>query len=229
MTIEFRSDMTVQVMDTMGDDYSPIQAARVSTEGAESRTTADNNGLRRYLLREQHMVPFESQVVRFYIEAPIFVTRQILKHRVASISEESGRYKELEPVFYVPSTDRLVKQVGKTGDYSFERDDKALTTSRIELKYSATEAWKSYQVMLDAGVAKEVARMVLPLNTYSSMYLTINSRSLFNFFDLRTFQGKSKPQFEIALVADAMYDLWKEQFPLTASAWDATGERLCAC
>ena len=222
MTIEFRSDMTVQVMDTMGDDYSPIQAARVSTEGAESRTTEDNNGLRRYLLREQHMVPFETQVMRFYIEAPIFVTRQILKHRIASVSEESGRYKELEPVFYVPSTDRPVKQVGKTGDYNFEHEELLSLTSRNQLRYIAVEAWTSYENMLDAGVAKEVARMVLPLNTYSSMYLTINTRSLFNFFDLRTFQGKSKPQFEIALVADAMYGLWKEQYPLTAVAWGDT-------
>lgn len=221
MTIEFRSDMTVQVMDAMGDDYSPIQAARVSTEGAESRTTEDNNGLRRYLLREKHMVPFETQVMRFYIEAPIFVTRQILKHRIASASEESGRYKELEPVFYVPSTDRPVKQVGKTGDYVFEVDPELHGLSYIDVKAASEVSWGFYTDMLDAGVAKEVARMVLPLNTYSSMYLTINSRSLFNFFDLRTFQGQSKPQFEIALVADAMYDLWKEQFPLTAAAWGA--------
>lgn len=221
MTIEFRSDMTVQVMDVMGDDYSPIQAARVSTEGAESRTTEDNNGLRRYLLREKHMVPFETQVMRFYIEAPIFVTRQILKHRIASISEESGRYKELEPVFYQPSTDRPVKQVGKTGDYRFEHDELLSGKSCNQLRYISVEAWTAYEYMLDAGVAKEVARMALPLNIYSSMYLTINTRSLFNFFDLRTFKGQSKPQFEIALVADAMYDLWKEQFPLTAVAWEA--------
>lgn len=220
MTIEFRSDMTVQVMGVMGDDYSPIQAARVSTEGADSRTTEDNNGLRRYLLREKHMVPFETQVMRFYIEAPIFVTRQILKHRIASVSEESGRYKELEPVFYVPRADRPVKQVGKTGDYIFVHEELLVVKSRIQLKYVAGEAWTAYENMLEAGIAKEVARMVLPLNIYSSMYLTINTRSLFNFFDLRTFRGQSKPQHEIALVADQMYDLWKEQFPLTAEAWD---------
>lgn len=222
MTIKFRSDMTVQVMDTMGDDYSPIQAARVSTEGAESRTTEDNNGLRRYLLREKHMVPFETQVMRFYIEAPIFVTRQILKHRIASISEESGRYKELEPVFYVPRADRPVKQVGKTGDYNFVKNEDLNRFATHEIKTVSEVAWLRYESMLSQDVAKEVARMVLPLNIYSSMYFTINSRSLFNFFDLRTFQGKSKPQHEIAMVANQMYNLWYGEYPLTAAAWEGT-------
>lgn len=215
----FKSEMVVQLMDHMGDDYSPIQAARVSTEGADSRNTLDNNGLRRYLLREKHMVPFETQAMRFYIEAPIFVTRQLLKHRISSISEESGRYKELEPVFYVPSPNRPVVQVGKTGDYNFEHDRSLSSVAINTIKLASRVAWEHYTDLLADGVAKEVARMVLPTNIYSSMYMTMNTHSLMNLFELRTPHWGSKPQYEIAQVAERMYEEWANKYPQTELAY----------
>src|SRR5690606_8545085 len=163
---QFRSDFTVEVMDHMGDDLSPLRAARVSTKGADSRTTEENDGLRRYLMREGHHVPFEHQVTTFYLEVPVFVSRQLVKHRISSISEESGRYRELDGVFYVPDGSRPVKQIGKTGAYEFVYDDMALTVARSGLKGAAAGAWDLYATMLGAGVAKEVARMVLPVNIY---------------------------------------------------------------
>lgn len=216
---QFRSDFTVEVVDHMGDDLTPLRAARVSTKGADSRTTEENDGLRRYLLREGHHVPFEHQVVSFYLEVPIFVSRQLLKHRISSISETSGRYRELDGVFYVPDEMRPVKQIGKTGAYEFVYDDMALTVARSGTKGASAGAWDLYSTMLGAGVAKEVARMVLPVNTYSSMYFTANTRSLFNLFTLRSSWGEGHPQYEIREAADLMFSHWQELYPKTAEAW----------
>jgi thymidylate synthase (FAD) len=216
---QFRSDFTVEVIDHMGDDLSPLRAARVSTKGADSRTTEENDGLRRYLLREGHHVPFEHQVTTFYIEAPIFVTRQLLKHRISSISEESGRYRELDGVFYVPSRLRPVRQVGKTGAYEFVTDSHLTIEVRATVHTASEIAWGHYLDMLADGAAKEVARMVLPVNTYSSMYFTANTRSLFNLFTLRSSWGEGHPQYEIREVADLMFSHWQELYPKTAEAW----------
>lgn len=216
---KYRSDFTVEVTDHMGDDLTPLRAARVSTKGADSRTTEENDGLRRYLLREGHHVPFEHQVMSFYIEAPIFVTRQLLKHRISSISEESGRYRELDGVFYVPSPLRPVRQVGKTGAYEFVVDSHLTIEARSTVQTASEIAWGHYLDMLGDGVAKEVARMVLPVNTYSSMYFTANTRSLFNLFALRSSRGEGHPQYEIREVADLMFSHWKDYYPRTAAAW----------
>lgn len=218
--VQFRSDFTVETIGTLGDDQTPLKAARVSTKGAGSRTTEENSGLRNYLIREGHHVPFEHTAITFYIEAPIFATRQILKHRVSSISETSGRYRELEPVFYIPPHNRPVKQIGKTGDYEFEMDYVLASIADREIKASAELAWDCYRAMLDGGIAKEVARLALPMTTYSSMYVTMNSRALFNFFKLRRSKDGSHPQWEIEQIADLMYEQWKDAFPKTVSAWE---------
>lgn len=222
----FRSDIVVKYVDHMGDDHTPLQAARVSTLGSKSLGHSDDdrdNGLRNFLLREQHLVPFEHQYLTVYIEAPIFVTRQILKHRISSISEESGRYREMSGDFYLPHPDRKWGQVGKTGDYNMvdlpPGSDKEVLKSAIS--QSCAYSWSTYQLLLAQGVAKEVARIVLPVNLYSSMYLTMNSRSLFNLFDLRTSMGISKPQFEIEMVAKEILSNWQQRFPLTYKAWEA--------
>jgi len=216
---QFRSDFTVEVMDHMGDDLSPLRAARVSTKGADSRTTEENDGLRRYLMREGHHVPFEHQVTTFYLEVPVFVSRQLVKHRISSISEESGRYRELDGVFYVPDGSRPVKQIGKTGAYQFEPDGGLYHVAAWNALESSKAAWNAYEHMLQSGVAKEVARMVLPVNIYSSMYFTANTRSLFNLFTLRSSWGEGHPQYEIREVADLMFSCWQELYPKTAEAW----------
>lgn len=216
------SQMTVEIVDSMGDDMSPVRAARVSTGTNVGNNPQRDLGLLRYLIRENHTVPFETQIVTFYIEAPIFVTRQMLKHRISSISEESGRYRELEGKFYVPGPQRKVVQVGKTGDYEFVESDSELNyDAAVQIANASEDSWERYKHLLRIGVAKEVARMVLPVNLYSHLYMTMNSRSIMNFLFLRLSDFGSHPQYEIEQVANTMYESWRALYPETARAWTA--------
>lgn len=227
ITIKHRSDMTVELVQSMASDSSVAWAARVSTGGGASVDVQKDAGLINYLMRDRHGSPFEHNAFTFYIEAPIFVFREFMRHRMASYNEESGRYKELEPVFYVPSLSRNLVQVGKPGAYTFERG----TLSQFATVYRATyevtkESYKQYKKMLSDGVAREVARGVLPVNIYSSMFVTMNARSLMNFLSLRSEEQGTYPSFpqkEIAMVADQMEAVFKEKMPLTYAAFIANG------
>lgn len=214
--IVFRSGMGVTLVDSMGDDTSVVRAARVSTVGANEGQGGDR--LIAFLMREKHMSPFEHATFTFLVEAPIFTVNQMVRHRIASFNIESGRYKELEPVFYVPDIERPVVQVGKTGAYEFEQDDDAGTFVRTSLRVMSNGAWQVYEQLLAEGVAKEVARMVLPLNIYSSLYVTMNARGLMNFLSLR---NEHHAQFEIRQVAKQMEDIFAEHMPLTHAAFRA--------
>lgn len=214
---KFRSDMRVDLIDFMGGDGRVVQAARTSTLGAAASEEKESEGLINFLLRERHEVPVEHSVFTFRIEAPIFVTRQILKHRITSISETSGRYRELLGEFYGPPLWRPLGQTGKTGNYNMVHlDCDAIENAQLFVERASLEAWKSYQALLKIGVAKEVARMVLPVNLYSSMYLTINARSLMNFLSLR---NEHHAQYEIREVARKMEEFFEEKMPLTYAAW----------
>jgi len=235
--IEFRSDVTVELVRSSAHDSDVLFAARVSTQGeqtleaAEAGAEADpkrDRGLINYLMRDRHGSPFEHNSMTFYVQAPIFVFREFMRHRIASYNEESGRYRELRPVFYVPGTDRNLVQVGKPGAYDFlpgTPSQTALVSS--EVKAASTAAFASYERMLEAGVAREVARIVLPLNIYSSMYVTMNARSLMNFLSLRTKRADthfpSFPQREIEMCAEKMESIWAGLMPLTSAAFDANG------
>lgn len=203
---EFSSDVKVDLIDHMGSEASIVMAARVSTLGSEA-APEESAGLLRYLYNNGHASPFEHCVMTFRVEAPIFVTREMLRHRLSSFNEESGRYRELEGKFYVPGANRPVVQVGKVGNYDFEAGTpEQRLEARIVIDDSSRVAWHNYQDMLQAGIAREVARMVLPVNTYSTIYYTANLRSILNFLSLRVDWGedatyRSKPQHEIELVA----------------------------
>jgi thymidylate synthase (FAD) len=164
----------------------------------------------------------------FYVQAPIFVFREFMRHRIASYNEESGRYRELQPVFYVPGPDRKLIQVGKPGAYDFE-DGTAEQAALVAQETMAITraAYESYQRMLVAGVAREVARIVLPVNIYSSMYVTMNSRSLMNFLSLRTKREgthfPSYPQREIEMCAEKMEDAWAKLMPLSYESFNENG------
>src|SRR5690606_14643785 len=139
-----------------------------------------------------------------------------------------GRYRELRPVFYVPAADRKLIQVGKTGAYTFEDgtpEQHAVVTQ--ETQRVCREAYAAYQRMLEAGVAREVARIVLPVTIYSSMYVTMNARSLMNFLSLRTKREDSAfpsfPQREIEMVAEQMERFWAELMPLTHASFEKNG------
>lgn len=231
--IEFRSTMTVELVKSSASDADVVFAARVSTRGEASLAdvpadAAGAGGLINYLMRDRHGSPFEHNALTFYISAPIFVFREFMRHRIASYNEESGRYRQLRPVFYIPGPDRDLVQQGKPGAYEFTPgtpEQHALADG--EVRAACQQAYAAYQRMLDAGVAREVARVVLPVATYSSMYVTMNARALMNFLSLRTRRGNARypsfPQREIEMVAEAMEVEWRRLMPLTHAAFEAHG------
>jgi thymidylate synthase (FAD) len=240
--VQFRSDVTVELVRSSASDSDVLFAARVSTLGEQSLQSAPRDtaaqgaegllprdrGLINFLMRDRHGTPFEHNMMTFYVQAPIFVFREFMRHRIASYNEESGRYRELRPVFYVPAADRNLIQVGKPGAYEFlPGDDKQHALVDETVRAASARAFADYQVMLAAGVAREVARMVLPLNIYSSMYVTMNARSLMNFLSLRTrVEGAAFPSFpqrEIEMCAEKMEAIWTDLMPVTHAAFVAQG------
>jgi thymidylate synthase (FAD) len=234
--IEFRSDMVVELVKSAAGDADVLWAARVSTKGESSLAEIEadperSRGLINYLMRDRHGTPFEHSSMTFYVKAPIFVFREFMRHRTFSYNEESGRYRKLEPVFYVPGADRKLVQEGRPGKYVFvdgtPEQHKIVTEATRE---SYRRSYLAYTEMLDAGVAREVARTVLPVGLYSSMYATCNARALMNFLSLRTKREDSTfpsfPQREIEMVAEQMEELWAELMPLTHAAFEANG-RVC--
>lgn len=224
---KFRNDVTVELVQWMGDDSSVVKAARVSTGGGTT-TPEKDAGLINYLMRDRHGTPFEHNGFTFYVEAPIFVFREFMRHRIASYNEESGRYKKLEPVFYVPDEDRGLIQSGKPGAYEFYQGSRnQWLTVQEETVEACIKAYAAYENMLDAGIAREVARGVLPVNLYSSMFVTMNARALMNFLSLRTKREgthfPSFPQREIEMVAEQMETLWAEKMPVTYEKFNEHG------
>lgn len=235
--IQFRSDVTVELVRGAASDRDVLFAARVSTQGeqtleaaqdADAQTAPRDRGLINFLMRDRHGSPFEHNSMTFYVQAPIFVFREFQRHRMASYNEESGRYRELRPVFYAPAPERNLVQEGRPGKYVFvpgSAEQHELVDR--EIRAASTAAYESYQRMLDAGIAREVARAVLPLNIYSSMYVTVNARSLMNFLSLRTKREDSTfpsfPQREIEMCAEKMEALWRELMPITAECFDENG------
>jgi len=227
--IVFRDDMSVELVKSSASDADVIWAARVSTAGDKSledvgADAAKSEGLINYLARERHGSPFEHTSMTFFISAPIFVFREFMRHRIASYNEESGRYRELKPVFYIPNKDRKLVQIGKAGAYTFvDGTDEQYKVTVESIKETCNLAYKNYQKMLAAGVAREVARAVLPVTLYSSMYVTMNARALMNFLSLRTAREGSHfpsyPQREIEMVAEKMEAEFAKLMPITYGAF----------
>ncbi|GHH52438.1 FAD-dependent thymidylate synthase [Streptomyces sp. CA-294286] len=230
----FRSEVTVELVKHAAQDSDVLWAARVSTAGEQSldELTKDperSKGLINYLMRDRHGSPFEHNSMTFFISAPIFVFREFMRHRVGwSYNEESGRYRRLDPVFYVPGADRKLVQEGRPGKYVFVEGTEAQQelTSRV-MEDSYRQSYEAYQEMLAAGVAREVARATLPVGLYSSMYATCNARSLMHFLGLRTQHELAKvpsfPQREIEMVGEQMESHWAQLMPLTHAAFNKNG------
>ena len=231
--VKFRSDVTVELVKHSAADSDVLFAARVSTQGERSLASAasdasESGGLIRFLMRERHGSPFEHSVMTFYVQAPIFVWREHMRHRIVSYNEESGRYRVLDPVFYVPAHDRNLVQVGKPGAYDFVPGTDEQYAVTVEASQQACrQAYDEYQRMLAAGVAREVARTVLPVSTYSSAYVTLNARALMNFLSLRRKSEDSRfpsyPQREIEMVAERYEQEWAALMPVTHAAFVANG------
>ncbi len=233
MPISFRSDVTVELVKHSAGDADVLWAARVSTKGDQSATdvnadSAASAGLINYLMRDRHGSPFEHSVFTFFVQAPIFMWREHFRHRMASYNEESGRYKVLDPIFYTPATDRKLIQIGKAGAYEFvDGTQEQFDIVTQETKKACEVAYASYEAMLEAGVAREVARIVLPVTIYSSAYVTMNARALMNFLSLRRkAEGShfpSFPQREIEMVAEKYEEEFKRLMPLTHASFVANG------
>jgi thymidylate synthase (FAD) len=196
---------------------------------SQGGSLARNNGLINYLMRDKHGSPFEHASMTFLVSAPIFVFREWMRHRAGwSYNEESGRYKQLDPVFYIPKPGRNLVQVGKPGAYTFEQGEAyQYGIMRESLTTVAQDAYSAYEGMLSNGLAREVARMCLPVNIYSSMFATCNPRSLMHFLSLRTHREDaaypSHPQREIEMGAEKMETIFKDLFPQTWTAFEQNG------
>ncbi|MGW8333706.1 FAD-dependent thymidylate synthase [Streptomyces sp. NPDC055897] len=230
----FRGDVTVELVKHAASDSDVLWAARVSTAGEQSleelqKDPERSQGLINYLMRDRHGSPFEHNSMTFFISAPIFVFREFTRHRVGwSYNEESGRYRELQPVFYVPAADRKLVQRGRPGKYEFVEGSAAQQklTSRV-MKDSYRRSCEAYQELLAAGVAREVARATLPVGLFSSMYATCNARSLMHFLGLRTQHELARvpsfPQREIEMVGERTEREWARLMPLTHAAFNTNG------
>lgn len=230
--ITARTDVTVELVKASAADSDVATAARVSTIGGSHERVVDlakDTGLINYLMRDRHGSPFEHTSFTFYVEAPLFVAREHFRHRAGwSYNEESGRYKELKPVFYVPGATRNLVQVGKPGRYTFEPgSDELHAQTNTALLTAYEDAYQTYTELLEAGVAREVARMVLPTGIFTSYYATCNARSLMHFLGLRTISRISTfpsfPQREIEMVAERMEDHLADLMPITYGAFNRNG------
>jgi thymidylate synthase (FAD) len=232
MEIRFRSDVTVTLVQSVGDDAGVCRAARVSTLGTAAAGTAEAAGLIRYLMKHRHGTPFEHGLLTFLVEAPVFVFREWHRHRVGwSYSETSGRYRELEPVFWEPNDARKIVPADgyKAARPEFVAEPKLCGYVRTMARDAYKAAWLTYRDLVGNGVALEVARCVLPVGLYSSMYATANPRSLMHFLSLRTHDANaarvSYPQAEIEECARLMEAEFARLYPLTHAAWNEFGRQ----
>jgi len=202
----------------LASDLAVVNGARVSFNQESQEMTERDEGLIRFLIRERHGSPFEHGYFRFLVKAPIFVVREHHRHRAGhSYNEWSGRYAKMEQEFYVP--DNVRTQVGKPGAYSFEPvDEETREATRREIAEAGRLAFGSYERMLELGVAKEVARTVLPLSTYTKYYWSCNPRSLMHFCSLR---NNESAQYEIAQYAAAAESFLERLMPVTHAAFVA--------
>jgi thymidylate synthase (FAD) len=221
------SDRTVHVLDhgfvrldaAMADDLSVVNAARVSFARRKDEMDDSDIGLVKFLMRDRHGTPFEHNAFRFHIRCPIFVAREWMRHRVGSFNEFSMRYARATDDFYVPEPEDVRTQTGKPGAYSFEPvDDELAERTREELATVYASAYAAYERLTEAGVARELARAVLPVGAYTEFFWTVNARALMNFLSLRNAEAAQR---EIRRYAEACEVFLQELMPVTYEAFVA--------
>jgi len=206
----------VRLVDYMGGDEAIVQAARVSY-GEGTKTIHEDRGLIRYLMRHQHTTPFEMVELKFHVKLPIFVARQWIRHRTANVNEYSGRYSIMKDEFYIPEHQAIHYQSlrNKQG----RRDDEVPTDLRKRvleiLTASQQKLYQEYEDLLESDIARELARINLPLSLYTEWYWKIDLHNLFHFLQLRL---DKHAQYEIRVYAEAMAKITKRVAPL---AWEA--------
>tara|TARA_B100001179_G_C18537188_1_gene379892 strand:- start:119 stop:1066 length:948 start_codon:yes stop_codon:yes gene_type:complete len=218
----------VRVVDYMGDDSSVVQSARVSY-GKGTKKISTDSGLIKYLMRHRHSTPFEMCEIKYHVKLPIFVARQWIRHRTANVNEYSARYSILDKEFYLPSKNNLASQSAsnRQGRGDLINGKQADIILEI-LKKDAEQTYNNYEVMLNErydgtkinedkqGLARELARMNLTLNTYTQWYWKTDLLNLLNFLSLRS---DNHAQYEIRAYADVMIDTLKKWVPVTFEAF----------
>jgi len=208
----------VRLIDVMGDDNAIVQAARVSY-GSGTKKVHEDRGLIRYLIRHLHTTPFEMVEFKFHMKLPIFVARQWIRHRTANVNEYSGRYSEMKDEFYVPAPEQIRAQsaINKQGraDESFapEESDRV----RSMMRTTQENLYSEYQELLDTSLAREIARINLPVSNYTEWYWKIDLHNLFHFLRLRI---DSHAQYEIRVYGEAMAQIVKAAVPLAYEAFE---------
>jgi thymidylate synthase (FAD) len=219
----------VRVIDYMGDDAAIVQAARVSY-GRGTRQVSSDRGLINYLMRMRHTSPFEMCEIKLHVKLPIFVARQWIRHRTASVNEYSARYSVLEDEFYLPAPEHLATQSTTNRQGRAETLDGPAAAAALEaLETNAANAYVRYVELLNegddgqpldpgsAGLARELARMVLPLNAYTQWYWKVNLHNLLHFLALR---ADPHAQYEIRAYAEVLLDVVRRWVPLTCAAFE---------
>src|SRR5204863_4911410 len=209
----------VRLDDAMADDLSVVNGARVSFARRREEMDESDEGLIRFLMRDRHGTPFEHNSFRFHIRCPIFVAREWMRHRVGSFNEFSLRYARATDDFYVPAVEDVRSQVGKPGAYSFEPvSDEVAEATREKLQAVYETAYLAYEQLVELGVARELARCVLPVGAYTEFYWTVNARSLMTFVSLR---AAEPAQREIRRYAEAVEQFLAAHMPVTHAAFVA--------
>lgn len=244
MDIKYTSEITVNLIDKMGDDTRIAAAAWVSTSADAGIQRAkdkpdDVSGVINYLMKHRHGTPFEHGCLQIFVHAPIFVWREWHRHRIGvSYNEESGRYKQLDPVFYIPPRNRPMVKVDnwKPGRPKFLELTEESVHGGAEIAYmnlcdrlkdSYRYAYVQYEQNLDAGFDPGLARDCLPVGIYSSCWVTMNPRSCMHFLSLRTHDTSAKfvsyPLYEIEVAARKVEELFKQHWPITHDAFVKNG------
>ncbi len=209
----------VRLDDAMASDLSVVNSARVSFGRHKTEMDAADEGLIRFLMRDRHGTPFEHNAFRFHVRCPIFVAREWFRHRIGSFNEFSMRYAKATDDFYVPAPEDVRTQVGKPGAYSFEPvSDELAERTREELQAVYEQAYATYERLVEAGVARELARAAIPVGAYTEFYWTVNARALMNFVSLRAHETAQR---EIRRYAEAVEAFFAEQMPVTHAAFVA--------
>ena len=218
----------VRVIDYMGDDAAIVQAARVSY-GRGTRRVSEDASLIRYLMRHRHSTPFEMCEIKYHVKLPIFIARQWIRHRTANVNEYSARYSILDREFYIPAPEHLAAQsvVNRQGRGAVLQGEEAAEVLAL-LRDDAARNYDHYAAMLNEdaagnpvddsrqGLARELARMNLTLNTYTQWYWKTDLHNLFHFLSLR---ADSHAQYEIRVYAEAMLKTVDAWVPLAAQAF----------
>lgn len=208
----------VRLVDYLGGDQRIVQSARVSY-GAGTKTYRQDKGLINYLLRNEHTSPFEQVIFTFHTKMPVFVARQWVRHRTARLNEISGRYSVMKDQFYVPAGDAVAPQStdnkqGRSGDAFAPEEAQAI---QAELETQQTDAYQGYEALLERNVARELARINLPLSMYTEWYWQIDLHNLLHFLKLRM---DAHAQYEIRAYAEAMFEIAQRVCPIATEAFD---------